>query len=721
MYFLVLTGGEPFIVFDLGAKYIRSAVCFDDKNLNIILNEHSERKTENIVSFDSDDDILNFSDYNTRRYVGLEAANIFRKNRSRVIHGFTHIIGKNFSNELDIFLKTRLYSFNMIGSSVNGIEIHVILSMVFSKYIDLAKQQFPGIKGIRTCFISVPSYFTSYQRRMVSQAAFLSGLFKNMILNDKECLAHSYAIDKGSTFLRSSKNILFCDIGHGKVSLVGYKFSNVVQTFQGSVPRPYPKFEELEYLWDDEVGGINFELDILEFISKNYGLSKSTSTLEDAEKILHALTLSDHVNITLSNEQYVTISRTDIEVLFNNSLTKINNLIKKVRYDYDSFELVGGASRIPSIKKLFTSQFGALTKLLNQEESILNGASYMGMIYLDLKMYVIYPSNLITYNISVKSNVSNASILFKSTDIEPKFRKYRVNSSCDFIVSLYYDSRVPIGADKLISKWIVEVESGNPLKYIITFDYQHENCSQVFISNITTLKSNISHINYRSIDDKHDSDYERNIHYFSILKYFYEKDQNLSKLQESKDRFLSSLFELKSNFTENILFQNILSKDDKEYVKRIIETYTNWFEKHNSSTTHSIFIKQRNKLLEDIDEYIVRVYEITFREKNIMILKELLDEIKVSVLVKWKKQNVKIPKKQRKALLSHVTQTNEWLERMIKEQEDLNPYDEPVLLSKDIEKRIKILNEIFNNLKESIKRNDIRENAVDTDGYGGDL
>jgi hypothetical protein len=79
--------------------------------------------------------------------------------------------------------------------------------------------------------------------------------------------------------------------------------------------------------------------------------------------------------------------------------------------------------------------------------------------------------------------------------------------------------------------------------------------------------------------------------------------------------------------------------------------------------------------------------------------------------------------REKKAILDRVKQTREWLERKIEEQKELDPWDEPVLKTSDLQLRIKKMGEAFKTLEDAALKNKLKNRRDDDheDEFGADL
>lgn len=374
--FLSFFVSSSFIGFDIGSETIKAAAIRSGRSIEIILNEQSKRKTPGLVSFETNLPITVENVRNITRRVGFSATSVLLRNQSAVVRAIPEILGKQSSPELQSHFDKRYYKFIMNGTLVNGIEPHVVLAMLLDQFVHHAESQLQQ-GNIRDTVIAVPSFFTDIQRNRVAQAAKVAGLNLIQIIDEKHALALVYALEKTSFFTREPKTIAIVDVGHSKVTISGFKFSAKIVTQKGRNPRPVPKVEELGYVWDDTVGGIEFDISIAKYLSEKYNKPITQTLIEDSQKLKHALSLNDVANITVDSfDHRIILTRSEFEQICESLLSKIVELAKSINKTFESVEFVGGASRIPIVAEKISSVLGSSSRSLNGDESIVMGAAY---------------------------------------------------------------------------------------------------------------------------------------------------------------------------------------------------------------------------------------------------------------------------------------------------------------------------------------------------------
>ena len=727
---------SSFIGFDIGSETIKAAAIRSGRSIEIILNEQSKRKTPGLVSFEPSLPITVENIRNITRRVGFSATSVLLRNQTAVVRAIPEILGKQISPELQSHLDKRYYNFKMNGTLVNGIEPHVVLAMLLDQFVHHAESQLQQ-GNIRDAVIAVPSFFTDLQRNRVAQAAKVAGLNLIQIIDEKHALALVYALEKTSFFTRESKTIAIVDVGHSSITISGFKFSAKIVTQKGRSPRPVPKVEELGYVWDDTIGGIDFDVSIAKYLSQKYNKPMTQVLIEDSQKIKHALSLNDVANITVDSfDHKVILTRSEFEQICEPILTKIVELAKSINKTFDSVEFVGGASRIPIVTEKISSILGPSSRSLNGDEAIVMGAAYTAAMSSGAFKLMDVSHD--------PTSVHSANLTYGSKDIRlfsigsslTKMKTARLdadNNQSRLVLS--YSSRIPVGSEKLIGEW--EIMKPNNEDYppvsrlAISFSFNEKTRIMLTKSQLFT-KLESGEVKQSIVDVKRTSkplkiSKEEKLREKILLNAFSSNDVRLAKVAEARNTLESLLFELRESHQHDPIWLKVMSSDEKTNVNKTLKEVVDWLDSHSEFEDESV-LKQKTKELEDSVKNIkYRVQEARSRESTVSELEYMLNDMQDAVLNRWPAQKLKVPKQQKKAVLNHVKMTREWLDRKLKEQEELDPWDEPTLTTKEIELRIKKLGDAFKNLEEGVLSNKLKnrraadEDDDDDNQYGADL
>lgn len=370
-----------------------------NRGVDVICNEVSNRKTPSQVSFGP-----------KQRYLGESAKTQENSNFKNTVSQLKRLVGRKF-NDPEVqqveaqFINSTLVEGDrgeaavkvMYQNEVRKFTFTQLTAMYFGKIRDTtsAELKIPATD----CVISVPGWFTESQRRALLDAADISGLNVLRLINDTTASALGYGITKTDLpdpSLPNSKPkvVAFVDIGHSnaQVSIVSFVKGKLV--VKGTAYNP-------------NFGGRNLDFALVkhcaEQIKEKYKMDvltnpKATFRLrtqcEKTKQILSAnpVTILNVENIMNDRDISMTVKRDEFEELIAPYLLSIEPLLNEALKtanvtidDIDSVELVGGTTRIPSVKKILSNFFSGsedeskskISTTLNQDECVARGCALM--------------------------------------------------------------------------------------------------------------------------------------------------------------------------------------------------------------------------------------------------------------------------------------------------------------------------------------------------------
>lgn len=723
---LITLSRSAVIGIDIGSETIKAGI-FRKKIVEVILNEQSKRLTDALVAFDTNKSIELENIKDIDRRIGYSANAILMKNQSAVFRGFTEILGKTEDDEINAHLDRRMYGINMKNGTINGIDPLIPLAMLFERIIKNAEVQF-GKDDYSNVVIAVPPFFTEVQKMKVIEAAEIVNLNVLRIIDAKTVAAYTYAHEKLSFFVREPKSVAFIDFGVSKITISGYKFSATYENRRGVNPRPQPKVEELFFTWDDTIGGIDFDVLIAKDIQQKYQLpTVDYKLLLDAKKIKHSLTLNDKANETIDAlNRKIVYTREEFYNSCKEIFDKLENLAKSVNMTFDNIEFLGGASRVLKVQEIFEKYLGNITKYLNNDEAVLYGATLYGAILKDLQRseITLTPLNNLAVNVSFGDE---SKMMIQNNVLTAKTKTARFDNTNKSIpeIVVYYGDRFPIGCTNIIGKWSIKImKDGGRLSFIFSVTQNgilQLSKAQLFHKSESGSQQ-IVEVDYNEQRRPYYISKEDRDGYKLILSKFSENDRRLYKINEAKNEFDAVLFALKNNMSDKV-FLSVINPLEMGTIRQKINDTIKWSEENKEFEDEKELIAQKNKVIKYMSSIVNRATEKKGRGPAIQELDYLLNDMQEAVLDRWKKQKLHVPKAQKKAILTHIKQTREWLTRMMNEQEELEEYDEPILTCKMIELRVKKLSSAYKELEEAVLTNKIKSyrDEDDEDIFGADL
>ncbi|MCS6991224.1 MAG: Fe-S protein assembly chaperone HscA [Chitinophagales bacterium] len=228
-------------------------------------------------------------------------------------------------------------------------------------------------RPVRKAVITVPAYFNDAQRQATRDAGKLAGLEVLRIINEPTAAALAYGLDKNP----DDEIIAVYDLGGGTFDISLLRISNGI-------------FEVLATHGDTFLGGDDFDRALVDF-----WLSRSADKQEyhNNRRLMQELRLkAEEVKIFLSSHEHyqgsfhgldLTVSRADFEQetrhLIERTLHGVQLALRDAGLKPNQIHhvvLVGGATRMPMVKKAVTDFFGRLPHdQLNPDEVVALGAA----------------------------------------------------------------------------------------------------------------------------------------------------------------------------------------------------------------------------------------------------------------------------------------------------------------------------------------------------------
>lgn len=258
-------------------------------------------------------------------------------------------------------------------------------SLVLKSLLDDA-QEFLGSRPTEVV-ITVPAYFSDLQRQATKTAAQLSGLKQVRLLNEPTAAALAYSIQDKEEELK----LIVLDLGGGTFDV------SIIEKFEGVM-------EIHASGGDNFLGGEDFTELLKDKISQ--GLStkfwqdkeKDNKLATHAERIKKQLTQKDHISQSIvigGKEHDISISRSEFEELCRELLERMRVPILRALRDaklnpneMNYVVLVGGATRMPIIKKTVGAMFGQFPLIkIDPDTVVAHGAAVQSMLLSDNRGY----------------------------------------------------------------------------------------------------------------------------------------------------------------------------------------------------------------------------------------------------------------------------------------------------------------------------------------------
>ncbi|MBE5943404.1 MAG: molecular chaperone HscC [Lachnospiraceae bacterium] len=321
---------------------------FEDGQAKIIPNRLGDNLTPSVVSIDDDGTV----------YVGKTAKERMLTHPEQTASVFKRSMGTG-----------KIFSF---GKHRFGAEE---LASLVLKYLKADAEAYLG-EEIREAVISVPAYFNDAQRKATKKAGELAGFFVERIVSEPTAAAIAYGMDKRES---ESKFLVF-DLGGG--------------TFDVSILELFENIMEVRAVaGDNYLGGEDFTEIVEQMFLREHDID--ISTLDEKTRV-HIRKQAECAKLELSEKKKTLMSCKikdkpfDYEISLNDFedacqvlLTKIKRPIERSlrdagvkMKDIDEVVLVGGATKLPTVRRFVSKLFGRLPNVdINPDEVVAIGAA----------------------------------------------------------------------------------------------------------------------------------------------------------------------------------------------------------------------------------------------------------------------------------------------------------------------------------------------------------
>ncbi len=265
--------------------------------------------------------------------------------------------------------------------------------------------------------ISVPAYFNETQRRATVNAAKLAGLSVSRLINEPTAAALAYNIHAA----KDSSSFLVFDLGGGTFDV------SIVELFEHVV-------EVKATTGDNYLGGEDFTDALAKFIAKKHSASLDSVSPEgialrarltaaaDRIKLMLSTQAEARASVNLAKDNVVetVVTETDFEGVAAELLTRLREPVERALRDsrlspneVDEIVLVGGATRMPVVRKLVTRLFGRFPNIsVHPDEAIVIGAATQaGLLATDAAISEVLLTDVCPHTLGVEvSQTTNGTL-----------------------------------------------------------------------------------------------------------------------------------------------------------------------------------------------------------------------------------------------------------------------------------------------------------------------
>ena len=318
-----------------------------------------------------------------------------------------------------------------------------ICSMILKKLRKNYEEQGIACKDV---VISVPHFFTVCERQAILDAAKIIDLNIVKLMNENLASGFEYGLFRMNDFTDTPRYVAFTDMGHCKTKVTIIAFT---KTGMNIVSQVYDRY----------LGARNFDWLIMEkgneLFQKKYKLNAMENPkciirmLEAIEKTRKVLSASDSTHLSIEclyqeRDLEMEIKRTDFEKMIAPLNDKVTELCQKALKlsklelkQIHSVELVGEATRIPSVKQAIQAGFPNIevVRTLNSSECVARGCAVMSAKLspmFKVKDYNVTDSNVFPIEVCYTTPPKNGQTQIKTSLLFDVGTNFPVTKSLTF-------------------------------------------------------------------------------------------------------------------------------------------------------------------------------------------------------------------------------------------------------------------------------------------------
>ncbi|MEM9942384.1 MAG: Hsp70 family protein [Planctomycetota bacterium] len=356
---------EKTVGIDLGTTFSVVAHLDRDQKPTTIPNDEGDLSTPSVIFFDSSGTVVGNEAINAAEFEPARSARYAKRDvGSEIFH--KKILGHTFPPE-------------------------VLQAIVLRKLKDDAELK---IGKFSKAVITVPAYFNEPRRKATQDAGTLAGIEVLDIINEPTAAAIAFGVKEGfidqEGVAEKNERVLVYDLGGGT-------FDVTLMDISGS------EFNTIATAGDVHLGGIDWDLRILDFLADQFQEQHGNDPREDASATLKLRQLATRAKKTLTardtaqvrfafenQRSNLEVSRVEFEEITEDLVERtkltVNRLLREASIKWNDVSrllLVGGSTRMPMIHTMLEKESGlSVDRSLSPDEAVAHGAA----VYADILM-----------------------------------------------------------------------------------------------------------------------------------------------------------------------------------------------------------------------------------------------------------------------------------------------------------------------------------------------
>lgn len=603
-------------------------------NLEIIPDMFGRRTIPSVVAFTE-----------KSTYIGREAKKQIELNTDNTFYEVKRLIGKKIDDDT-VVNDMEFLTYNIIPDEDNNIVIQSnltsrkgeftpeeISSHILRELKHMADDYLKLDEKVTKTVITVPAYFNDAQRQATKDAATISGLDCIRIINEPTAAALAYGLEKKSAINDNQDiNVIVYDIGGGTTDV------SLLNIDDGT-------FQVLGSCGNTHLGGADFDNRLISYCMNEFKVKNNYHQLDDLSSISFQKLkqscenakkmLSDTKKTTVVVKEFyddksliIPITRELFERICRDLLILCLKPIKDVLEscyfevdDVDEIILVGGCSRMPSIRKNLKLMFNGKepNSSINPDEVVCAGAAIHGFILenkLDPFSENIVLVDVIPLSLGVEMIGGIMDVIVPRNSIIPVQKKKRYTSDTDHVTSInikVYEGERKMTKDNLLVGDFELCDLTSTLKEL-------QKIEVIFAIDINGIIS-VSAGDLKNPENKKTINVNSNKGRLSkdMINQLVEEAKNYEvndKIEREKKQIFYEIKNLCSNTKDNIHNPDFKIKDlDKSIISEDIEKILEWLKETDYNKRD---IKDLERVVEKIkNKYNLLVLKVTGETDNV--------------------------------------------------------------------------------------------------------
>ncbi|CEF59926.1 Hypoxia up-regulated protein 1 [Strongyloides ratti] len=417
---------------DLGDQYLKIGIVKPGVPMETVLNREFRRKTVNMIGIRKGE-----------RYFSDAAANLNVKYPINTYGYIMDLIGKQYNDTAIKIYKKRFPYIKLLADKKRNTvvvetdsgkyNVETLLGMILWNANEITNI-YAGQK-VNNAIITVPSYYTQYEREAIEVAAEIAGIKLLKIINEASAIGLNYGVFRMNEINETKHNMLIYDVGASKTSAVIIEYQKFINE---TSKQSYPVVKTLGFGYDRNLGGLKLTFRLRDYLVNQfnrYFLTSSNITesprsmakmLKEAERVKQVLSANTKHKAQVENvfedkDFKAEIAReeflyhiSDLDDKWTKPIDKALEMAGLKLEEIDKFVLFGGGTRVPKILEILTKYLNGkeIGRFLNTDESASLGALYYGA-YLakgfQVKKFEIEEKNDVVEKLSEKYKIEKMS------------------------------------------------------------------------------------------------------------------------------------------------------------------------------------------------------------------------------------------------------------------------------------------------------------------------